>query len=672
MDAALLIARLILFGVFGVAGVAKLLDREGSRAGLEGFGVPKALALPGGFLLPIAEIAVAVLLLPRATAQYAGIGALLLLLAFIGGIAYNLSKGRTPDCHCFGQIHSEPAGTSTLVRNGVLSAIALFLIVGGWGDPGYSLVGWLGDLSGFEIALGIVSLVLIAAVLAEGWLLVHLLGQNGRVLLRLDQFEEALAAGGAPVPAPVEPRGVEIKPPLAGLPVGAAAPGFKLEGLHGETSTLDSLRAARKPVMLVFSDPGCGPCNALLPDVGKWQRESAGQLTIALVTRGGADKNKDKVSEHGLSHVLLQNDREVSNEYKAYGTPTAVVVTPDGKIDTPVAAGADAIRTLYAQATGAAPSPAAVAPSNGVVAPQSQPQPQPAPAPAPPAPVSRVGQPATSFSLPDLAGKTVSLDDFKGKETMLVFWNPGCGFCKNMTEDLKKWEANPPAKAPQIVYVSTGTSEANAAMGLTSPMVLDQGFATGRSFGASGTPSAVLIDAEGKVASDVAVGAPNVLALANGEKPKPAAAGAPAPRPAALKIGAVAPAVKLTDANGNEVELKGATGKKNLLLFWSPTCGFCKRMVDDLKAWEDKKKPAGTPNIYLVSSGSAEDNKALGLKSTILLDGSFATGRVFGASGTPSAVLIDEEGKVASEIVVGAPAVLDLAATSGKPAKPAK
>src|SRR5205807_2422182 len=113
---------------------------------------------------------------------------------------------------------------------------------------------------------------------------------------------------------------------------------------------------------------------------------------------------------------------------------------------------------------------------------------------------SRIGEQAKSFSLPDLTGKTVSLDDFKGKETMLVFWNPGCGFCKNMANDLKAWEANPPANAPQIVYVSTGTPEANAEMGLSSPMVLDQGFATGRTFGASGTPSAVLLDAQGKIA----------------------------------------------------------------------------------------------------------------------------------------------------------------------------
>ena len=34
---------------------------------------------------------------------------------------------------------------------------------------------------------------------------------------------------------------------------------------------------------------------------------------------------------------------------------------------------------------------------------------------------------------------------------------------------------------------------------------------------------------------------------------------------------------------------------------------------------------------------------------------------VFGANGTPMAVLIDEEGKIASEVAAGAPAVLALA-----------
>jgi peroxiredoxin len=409
--------------------------------------------------------------------------------------------------------------------------------------------------------------------------------------------------------------------------------------------------------MLIFSDPGCGPCNALLPDIGKWQRDHASRLTVALVSRGTAEANRAKISEHGLSHVLLQKDREVSNDYKAYGTPTAVVVKADGTIGSPVAGGAEAIRALISKTTGtltlnAAPLAARSGANggNGVAA-------KPAPAPS-----SQVGNPAPAVSLPDLDGKTVNLSDFKGKKTLLVFWNPGCGFCRRMVDDLKAWEQKPPKNAPALLLISTGTVEANREFGLASPTLLDEGFETGRAFGASGTPSAVLVDASGKIATDVAVGAPGVLALANGEDPKKANDGG-APTPKASQKGEPAPAVKLPDLDGKEFDLAREKGSKTMLLFWNPGCGFCRRMVDDVKSFE-ANPPKGAPKLVLVSTGTAESNREHGFTSQILLDEGFNTGRAFGASGTPSAVLIDARGKVASDVAVGAPAVLALAGVS--------
>jgi hypothetical protein len=38
-----------------------------------------------------------------------------------------VTAGHGPDCRCFGQLHSVPAGSKTLVRNGVLAALAAFL-----------------------------------------------------------------------------------------------------------------------------------------------------------------------------------------------------------------------------------------------------------------------------------------------------------------------------------------------------------------------------------------------------------------------------------------------------------------------------------------------------------------------------------------------------------------
>jgi hypothetical protein len=86
-------------------------------------------------------------------------------------------------------------------------------------------------------------------------------------------------------------------------------------------------------------------------------------------------------------------------------------------------------------------------------------------------------------------------------------------------------------------------------------------------------------------------------------------------------------------------------------------------MLDDLKSLE-ADPPQGAPNILVVSAGAMEDNRAMGLHSTVVLDQGFNAGLAFGASGTPSAVLVDRKGKIASEVAVGAPAVLALAGAS--------
>lgn len=96
-----------------------------------------------------------------------------------------------------------------------------------------------------------------------------------------------------------------------------------------------------------------------------------------------------------------------------------------------------------------------------------------------------------------------------------LFWDPACGSCQQMLEDLKRWEREFADVAPGLPVISTGAVEVNRAMGLASTVLLDQGFDLGRRFGASGTPSAVLVDRKGRVASTVAAGAPAIRDLVN-------------------------------------------------------------------------------------------------------------------------------------------------------------
>jgi hypothetical protein len=82
-----------------------------------------------------------------------------------------------------------------------------------------------------------------------------------------------------------------------------------------------------------------------------------------------------------------------------------------------------------------------------------------------------------------------------------------------MLPTLRAWDGDPPPAAPRLLVVSTGTPEANRALGLRAPVLLDHTFAAGTAFGASGTPMAVLLDAELTVASELAAGSEAVMAL---------------------------------------------------------------------------------------------------------------------------------------------------------------
>jgi peroxiredoxin len=214
-----------------------------------------------------------------------------------------------------------------------------------------------------------------------------------------------------------------------------------------------------------------------------WQRDYADRLSIALIGRGDFKENQAKASQHNVRNFLLQVDDEIAKLYQAEGTPTAVLIRK-GKIASPIASGADDVHSLVYTAT--LPPPLA----QGDLAPE--------------------------LELPDLDGGTLDLGRLRGHRHLLLFWNPECGFCQGMLGDIKAWESDPSADAPRLLVVSTGAPEANRAQGFRAPIVLDQSFRAGQLFGVSGTPAAVILDEEGRVASDPGVGSVEVMALAGG------------------------------------------------------------------------------------------------------------------------------------------------------------
>jgi thiol-disulfide isomerase/thioredoxin len=254
-----------------------------------------------------------------------------------------------------------------------------------------------------------------------------------------------------------------------------------------------------------------------MPEIGRWQRNYVAAFTMAVISRGTAAAAQLKTSAHGITSVLLQQDNEVSRTYQAHGTPSAVIVRPNGTIGSPLAAGGDAIRALVTKEAGGDLQllpPVPVIGGNGAnghhhghdhLAPLASADSTTRP---------NMGDMAPPLQLPDLNGQHVNLPQFLGNRTLVLFWNPGCGYCQQMLPDLRAWEEAKLEGAPKLLVVSTGSVEANRALGLHSPILLEPSFSAGVAFGVSGTPSAVLVDAQGKIASPVAVGAQAVLSLA--------------------------------------------------------------------------------------------------------------------------------------------------------------
>jgi hypothetical protein len=185
-------------------------------------------------------------------------------------------------------------------------------------------------------------------------------------------------------------------------------------------------------------------------------------------------------------------------------------------------------------------------------------------------------------------------------------------------------------------------------------------------YAARGTPSAVLIDADGRRRGDAAAGRPAIEALVR------SVAGTPAPAPAAPievvpsrrlptpgpSAGEAVGPIDLPTLDGGRFAL-GEQARPTLFVSWNPGCGFCRKMVEPLRAAIAAAGP-GAPGVVLLARGDAEANRALDPPGVVALDGDAAVAQRLGTSGTPIAVLVDERGRVAAGPAVGADAAIAL------------
>jgi peroxiredoxin/uncharacterized membrane protein YphA (DoxX/SURF4 family) len=485
MEILLLVLRLTLAAVFGVAGIAKLFDPAGSERAFSDFGLPKGLARPMTTLLPAIELLIAGALLFVSTGWLGAIGATVVLALFIAAMLYQYSKGNTPDCHCFGQLHSEPVGPASIMRNILLLAISFFLVLQGRFAQGLALVSSSQEILPFVTGISVI-ILLFAAVLY----LKRISEQQNQIIRRIEVMELVAREGGL-----VERD--EAGLPHEGLPIGAVVPDFELPSIKGELVALGQIRQARMPVLFLFVSPTCNPCKGLVPEFDSWQTELKEKVRLVFISSGTPEENEEKFAGRFAKQILLQNGREISELLRAKWTPSAILMDADGRVASHIAAGDNAIRDLVSKISSENLNGEFTYFANGNSTHYK----------------IKIGESVPDISVTDLAGKPIDKDYFKGKQTLVTFWSTACPHCGNMLDELREWDRTKGIDDPKLLLFSDGDEAEHQSFGLNSPVILDKGHKTAAGFGMFGTPSAVLINEDGRFISETAIGAADIWLL---------------------------------------------------------------------------------------------------------------------------------------------------------------
>jgi len=358
--------------------------------------------------------------------------------------------------------------------------------------------------------------------------------QHGRTLLLQDGFNDRLAAAESTIARlqgqQLSAQGVQN--PKPGLRIGEAAPDFTLANLHGRIRSLADFRGTS--AVIVFFNPECGFCQQLAPHLG---RLGADAPNVIVMSRGEPEVHHRLVREHGWqADVLLEPSWQVAARYRTNATPTAYLIDANGHIASPLAAGIDDVLQLITvqapdhddsgQRSPAEKQHAAEEKlrARGLRArPLSESHLQRDGLPA--------GTPAPDFTLRDLSGVEHSLSSWRGRRVLLVFSDPGCGPCQALAPLLDQLYIRKAERGVQVLMVSRGDLSLNREKArehdLTFPVLIQAGWEVSRQYAMFATPIGYLIDEEGTIVADVAVGPEAILRLETLlDDPKPAFAGA--------------------------------------------------------------------------------------------------------------------------------------------------
>ncbi|RBW70341.1 thiol-disulfide oxidoreductase ResA [Bacillus taeanensis] len=116
----------------------------------------------------------------------------------------------------------------------------------------------------------------------------------------------------------------------------------------------------------------------------------------------------------------------------------------------------------------------------------------------------KIGDQAPSFVLTDMNGKTVELEDYRGKGVFLNFWATYCEPCKAEMPAMDKNYQKYKDEGVEILAVNVNEPELTARRfverySLSFPILLDKSSEVFKAYGVGPIPTTFLIDKDGKV-----------------------------------------------------------------------------------------------------------------------------------------------------------------------------
>lgn len=300
------------------------------------------------------------------------------------------------------------------------------------------------------------------------------------------------------------------------------------------------------------------------------------------------------------------------------------------------------------------------------------------------------GRVAPDFELPDLTGTRRKLSEFRGKDLLLIFFNPKCGYCAKMVEDLSRLPMDGTPGRPMPLVVSTGDALENRQLveryGIRCPVLLQDQMEVASEFRAQGTPMGYRIDSQGRVASELAVGAEPLLRLASSDASELQKTSGKIKGPKAhtkqadpslahsrlnrngLKAGTIAPDFRLPRLDEGELSLAELRGRCVLLVFSDPNCGPCDELAPQLEKIHQERPDL---QVLMVSRRDAEATRAkaisLGLSFPIVMQNQWEISLKYAKFATPIGYLIDERGTTLRDVAVGVGPILALAEEPAAP-----